>query len=159
MEFATFDANTVADYQKCYGTHVPVDLVSVAGGPGGSPSAEDEVDIEDLASLAPKLTRIDVYEAPNNGTGDIDILSAIAKADNARVVSDSWGACETTNPGEPAAEEPFLAEIAAQVRSAYPGAAMISAGMTGDLEEAIAEGATHVRVGTALLGGRPPFVR
>jgi len=27
------------------------------------------------------------------------------------------------------------------------------------LEEAIAAGATHVRVGTALLGGRPAFVR
>jgi uncharacterized pyridoxal phosphate-containing UPF0001 family protein len=36
---------------------------------------------------------------------------------------------------------------------------MISAGMTGDLEEAIAEGATHVRVGTALLGSRRAFVR
>jgi len=31
--------------------------------------------------------------------------------------------------------------------------------MTGDLEEAIAEGATHLRVGTALLGGRRVFVR
>ena len=36
---------------------------------------------------------------------------------------------------------------------------MISAGMSGDLEDAIAEGATHVRVGTALLGGRRAFVR
>jgi hypothetical protein len=52
-----------------------------------------------------------------------------------------------------------LAAIAATVRSAHPGAMMISAGMTGDLEEAIAEGATHVRVGTALLGGRRAFVR
>ncbi len=40
-----------------------------------------------------------------------------------------------------------------------PSAMMISAGMSGDLEDAIAEGATHVRVGTALLGGRRPFVR
>jgi Zn-dependent protease with chaperone function len=52
-----------------------------------------------------------------------------------------------------------LAELAAVVRSAHPGAMMISAGMTGDLEEAIAEGATHVRVGTALLGSRRAFVR
>jgi PLP dependent protein len=52
-----------------------------------------------------------------------------------------------------------LAGIAAQVRSAHPGAAMISAGMSGDLEAAISAGATHVRVGTALLGGRPGFVR
>ncbi len=52
-----------------------------------------------------------------------------------------------------------LARIAAQVRAAYPGAEMISAGMSGDLEDAIAAGATHVRVGTALLGGRPGYVR
>jgi uncharacterized pyridoxal phosphate-containing UPF0001 family protein len=42
---------------------------------------------------------------------------------------------------------------------AHPGATMISAGMSGDLEAAISAGATHVRVGTALLGGRPGFVR
>ncbi len=52
-----------------------------------------------------------------------------------------------------------LAEIAAVVRAAHPEAVMISAGMSGDLEEAIAAGATHVRVGTALLGGRPASVR
>ena len=52
-----------------------------------------------------------------------------------------------------------LAAVAAIVRKAHPGATMISAGMTGDLEEAIAEGATHVRVGTALLGGRAALVR
>jgi pyridoxal phosphate enzyme (YggS family) len=52
-----------------------------------------------------------------------------------------------------------LAEVAAIVRKAHQGATMISAGMTGDLEEAIAEGATHVRVGTALLGGREALVR
>ena len=52
-----------------------------------------------------------------------------------------------------------LAEIASGVRAAHPGAVMISAGMSGDLEDAIRAGATHVRVGTALLGGRPGFVR
>jgi pyridoxal phosphate enzyme (YggS family) len=52
-----------------------------------------------------------------------------------------------------------LREIAETVRAAHPAAQVISAGMSGDLGEAIAEGATHVRIGTALLGGRPPFVR
>jgi PLP dependent protein len=52
-----------------------------------------------------------------------------------------------------------LPRIAGVVRAAYPGAVIVSAGMSGDLEEAIAAGATHVRVGTALLGGRPGFVR
>jgi PLP dependent protein len=52
-----------------------------------------------------------------------------------------------------------LREIAEEVRSAYPQAQVISAGMSGDLREAIAEGATHVRIGTALLGGRRAFLR
>jgi PLP dependent protein len=52
-----------------------------------------------------------------------------------------------------------LAEIAASVRAAHPDATMISAGMSGDLEQAIAFGATHLRVGTALLGVRSAFVR
>ena len=47
-----------------------------------------------------------------------------------------------------------LARVAAGVRAAHPGAVVISAGMSGDLEEAVAAGATHVRVGTAVLGGR-----
>jgi pyridoxal phosphate enzyme (YggS family) len=53
----------------------------------------------------------------------------------------------------------MLRGVADQVRSAHPGAVMISAGMTDDLEPAIEAGATHVRVGTALLGGRSAFVR
>jgi PLP dependent protein len=52
-----------------------------------------------------------------------------------------------------------LPGIAAAVREVRPEAAMISAGMSADMEAAIAVGATHVRVGTALLGGRPGFVR
>jgi PLP dependent protein len=52
-----------------------------------------------------------------------------------------------------------LREIAESMRSQFPGAVAISAGMSDDLGEAIAEGATHVRIGTALLGGRRPLVR
>ncbi len=45
------------------------------------------------------------------------------------------------------------------ITAAHPAATAISAGMSGDLEAAIAEGATHLRIGTALLGGRRAFVR
>ena len=47
-----------------------------------------------------------------------------------------------------------LAERSAWLRSVEPAATLISAGMTGDLEQAIHHGATHVRVGTGLLGQR-----
>ncbi|MEU6075162.1 YggS family pyridoxal phosphate-dependent enzyme [Micromonospora sp. NPDC047074] len=48
-----------------------------------------------------------------------------------------------------------LAEVAAAFRAVHPGAVALSAGMSGDLEIAIRYGATHVRVGSALLGMRP----
>jgi pyridoxal phosphate enzyme (YggS family) len=51
-----------------------------------------------------------------------------------------------------------LAAVAATLRADHPEATAISAGMSGDLEAAIRHGATHVRVGTALLGGRAPAV-
>ncbi|MEV0810805.1 YggS family pyridoxal phosphate-dependent enzyme [Micromonospora sp. NPDC050200] len=47
-----------------------------------------------------------------------------------------------------------LAEVAARFRDRHPEAGALSAGMSGDLEQAIAYGATHVRVGSALLGMR-----
>jgi len=47
---------------------------------------------------------------------------------------------------------------AAAVREVRPGAAVISAGMSGDLEAAVEAGATHLRIGTALLGDRGPRV-
>jgi hypothetical protein len=50
-----------------------------------------------------------------------------------------------------------LAEVAEHVRSRHSAATVISAGMSGDLEAAIGRGATHVRVGTAVLGERPPL--
>jgi pyridoxal phosphate enzyme (YggS family) len=59
----------------------------------------------------------------------------------------------------PAAAFAPLPGIAAAVREIRPGAVMVSAGMSEDLEDAIRAGATHVRVGTALLGDRPTFVR
>jgi PLP dependent protein len=52
-----------------------------------------------------------------------------------------------------------LLDSAAVVRAVRSAATVISAGMSGDLEAAIAAGATHVRIGTALLGDRGPRVR
>ena len=48
---------------------------------------------------------------------------------------------------------------AAAVREVRPDATVISAGMSGDLEAAVEAGATHLRIGTALLGDRGPRVR
>ncbi|EFQ84329.1 pyridoxal phosphate enzyme, YggS family [Aeromicrobium marinum DSM 15272] len=48
-----------------------------------------------------------------------------------------------------------LREIAEAVRRDHPGATTISAGMSADLEQAVAAGATHLRVGRSILGERP----
>ena len=48
-----------------------------------------------------------------------------------------------------------LAAVAADLRREHPEATVVSAGMSGDLEEAVKCGATHVRVGSAVLGPRP----
>lgn len=52
-----------------------------------------------------------------------------------------------------------LARLSDVVRSVSPSAAVISAGMSGDLEAAVGSGATHLRIGTALLGDRTAPVR
>jgi PLP dependent protein len=52
-----------------------------------------------------------------------------------------------------------LRELSAALQSVTAVAPMISAGMSGDLEAAIASGATHLRIGTALLGNRRLPVR
>jgi uncharacterized pyridoxal phosphate-containing UPF0001 family protein len=56
---------------------------------------------------------------------------------------------------EPAAAFEVLAQASARLRAAHPEASWVSAGMSQDLEAAIAAGATHVRVGSAVLGARP----
>ncbi|TQE23423.1 YggS family pyridoxal phosphate-dependent enzyme [Streptomyces ipomoeae] len=47
-----------------------------------------------------------------------------------------------------------LMDLSTDLRRAHPAANMVSAGMSADLEDAVAAGATHVRVGTAVLGVR-----
>jgi hypothetical protein len=56
---------------------------------------------------------------------------------------------------DPLAAFAELARVAAQVRLVDPAATWVSAGMSNDLEAAVETGATHVRIGSAVLGSRP----
>jgi pyridoxal phosphate enzyme (YggS family) len=56
---------------------------------------------------------------------------------------------------EPAPAFARLAGYSARVRAIAPEASWISAGMTADYAEAIAAGATHLRIGSAITGARP----
>jgi pyridoxal phosphate enzyme (YggS family) len=55
---------------------------------------------------------------------------------------------------EPAAAFQRLADVHDTITDRYPQAQMRSAGMSADFEAAIAAGATHLRLGSALLGHR-----
>lgn len=56
---------------------------------------------------------------------------------------------------EPGAAFDRLAETHRSLLAEHPDATWLSAGMTGDLEAAVIRGATHVRVGSGVLGSRP----
>ena len=55
---------------------------------------------------------------------------------------------------DPRAAFERLRELHQQLLSEHPQAEVMSAGMSGDLESAVAAGTTHVRIGTAVLGHR-----
>jgi uncharacterized pyridoxal phosphate-containing UPF0001 family protein len=57
-------------------------------------------------------------------------------------------------PGDPGEAFARLQSVAERLRAEWPAADVISAGMSGDLEEAVAHGATQVRIGGAVLGHR-----
>lgn len=107
------------------------------------------------------LVQVDLDERPpSEGRGGVpperavEIADAIATADGLVL-----GGVMAVAPldADPRAAFALLAEVALAVREAHPGAVVLSAGMSADLEEAIACGATHVRIGSALLGSRPPL--
>lgn len=49
-----------------------------------------------------------------------------------------------------------IAQCSRRLQELHPDAKFISAGMSGDFEEAIGFGATHLRIGAAITGNRPP---
>jgi PLP dependent protein len=99
--------------------------VSLDGDP-----ARGGVPLPDLAGLADEIAETD----------DLDLLGLMAVA--------PMGA-------DPAEAFDRLARAGETVRAVHPGATWLSAGMSGDLEAAVTAGATHLRVGSAILGSRP----
>ena len=57
---------------------------------------------------------------------------------------------------EPRAAFARVREASERLRALAPDAAFLSMGMSGDFREAVLEGATHLRIGTAITGNRPP---
>ena len=114
-------------------------------------AASDAVHSVDRDRLADALHAADPDGAP------LDVCVQINLTDDpGRGGVDPAGAARLAPlGGAPAQAFARLAESAAAVRAVVPDATWISAGMSGDFAEAIAAGATHLRIGTAITGPRP----
>lgn len=104
------------------------------------------------------LLQVDLADPPQPHRG------GVAPADVDRLADTVAGCAALRLAGlmavAPLGEDPVpafarLEALSRALVARHPGAVMVSAGMSGDLEAAVATGATHVRVGTAVLGGRP----
>lgn len=102
------------------------------------------------------LVQVDLDARPDGRRGGADPADVPALADQIAGTSLRLGGLMAVAPlGEdpdPAFDR--LARLSARLRADHPDAGWISAGMSGDLESAIRHGATHLRVGTAILGDR-----
>jgi pyridoxal phosphate enzyme (YggS family) len=106
------------------------------------------------------LIQVALDEAEGRGGVRPDGVRALADAIAAAEALELGGVMAVAPLGaDPAPAFDRLAEISLSLRGEYPAAKTVSAGMSGDMEQAIESGATHVRVGTALLGGRRAIVR
>lgn len=105
------------------------------------------------------LVQVDLDPTPSEQRGgarpaDVPALAAeIAGSTSLRLGGVMAVAPLGSDPDEAFAR---LSEVSEALRADHPEADVVSAGMSGDLEAAVRHGATHLRVGTAILGTRPP---
>jgi pyridoxal phosphate enzyme (YggS family) len=102
------------------------------------------------------LVQINLTDDPGRGGVAPDDLEALAERVAAAETLRLRGVMAVAPLDEaPAAAFERLAGYAERVRAVVPEATWISAGMTADFAEAIACGATHLRIGSAITGPRP----
>jgi pyridoxal phosphate enzyme (YggS family) len=115
---------------------------------------------QEIAAQIPVFLQVDLGGAPGDlaarGGAEPAAVPELADAVGAAAGLRLLGLMAVAPRGaDPAPAFERLAALAARVRSDHPEAVELSAGMSGDLEAAVAAGATVVRVGTALFGDRP----
>jgi hypothetical protein len=119
LQFDGFYANDITIYETEAGLpNVPLTVVPIDGGvasPGGD-NAEVCLDIETAIAMAPGLSRVYVYEAPNPSPW-VDLLSRMANDNLSKQLSCSWGG----GPPDAAAEVIFQ-QMAAQGQSFFNAA-------------------------------------
>ena len=101
---------------------------------------------------------VDPHAAEQGGRGGAhpDAVAELADA-IAGTEGLSLGGVMAVAPRGARPEEAFerLWGISQRLRRRHPDARAVSAGMSGDLEAAVVAGATHVRIGSDVLGARP----
>lgn len=103
------------------------------------------------------LIQVNLDPAAEAGRGGADPADVPALADEIAGSPLRLGGLMAVAPlgadPDPAFER--LASLRERLLVDHPEAGWLSAGMSGDLESAVRHGATHLRVGTAILGTRP----
>jgi pyridoxal phosphate enzyme (YggS family) len=106
------------------------------------------------------LVQVSIDGDPGRGGAPVTSVIPIAEQIEAEPGLRLGGVMAVAPVGmEPARAFAKLRECSDSLLRVRPGATVISAGMSGDLEDAVRAGATHLRIGTALLGARRPPVR
>jgi len=102
------------------------------------------------------LLQVNLTDDPGRGGVPVAEVESVAERVQATMSMRLRGVMGVAPLDEPAASAfARLRACADVVRAIEPGATWMSAGMTGDFAEAIAAGATHLRIGTAITGPRP----
>lgn len=140
-------ARQVAAYARVIHSVDRGSLLTALAPPGGSP--------ENLATDC--FLQVNLTADPDRGGAQPDDLLPLAELALATPGLRLLGVMAIA----PLGEEPRRAfarvrEASERLRTVAPDAQAISAGMSGDFREAILEGATHLRIGTAITGNRPP---
>jgi len=101
------------------------------------------------------LVQVSVDDDPERGGAAGDDLGRISDAVASSAGLRLGGLMAVAPLGwEPDRAFARVAELSARLVASHPGATTLSMGMSGDLEAAVRHGATHVRIGTSLLGMR-----
>ena len=124
-------------------------------------SLDDLRHFEMIEKVAPHplsiFLQVSLDGAHHRGGAGVDQLYQLAEKVSASATHTLAGLMSVPPVGmDPEKAYSQLAVIRTEFMNRFPNAKSLSAGMSGDYETAISHGATHVRVGSSILGSRSP---
>ena len=124
-------------------------------------SLDDPRHFEMIEKVAPHplslFLQVSLDGAHHRGGAGVDQLYQLAEKVSVSATHTLAGLMSVPPVGmDPEKAYSQLAVIRTEFMNRFPNAKFLSAGMSGDYETAISHGATHVRVGSSILGSRSP---